>query len=72
MAAKQTVSLDRDPILSLTEEAAEALRKMDGDLEASHEYINGLEELGFDVSRQRAQLDQAVKLRDLALKLFKK
>ena len=71
MANKSTPS-GIDPILTLTKEAAESLEKLEGDLQASYEYLNTLDELGFDSSRQRQQLDAAIKLRDAALKLFKK
>jgi len=72
MAAKQSNTNNVDPILTLTKEAAESLEALDSDVKASYEYLKTLEELGYDTSRQRMQLDGAVKLRDAALKLFKK
>ena len=63
---------DPDPILSLTSEAAASLEDLQKDVDASYEYLRTLDELGYDTTRQRMQLDAAVKLRDAALKLFKK
>jgi hypothetical protein len=61
-----------DPLATLTNEAAAEMEKLSGDLDASYEYLDTLEDLGLDVSRQRVQLDTARKIRDAALKLFKK
>lgn len=70
--AKQAAPEIPDPMVTLTEDAKQTLENLSGDLEASYEYLKTMEDLGLDVSRQRAQLDMAVKLKDAALKLFVK
>jgi len=56
------------PRVELTEEARKHIDAMKAEIEASEKNLDGLEELGLDVSRLREKIEWARKARETILK----
>jgi len=56
------------PLVELTEEARKHIDAMKAEIDASEKNLDGLEELGLDVSRLREKIDWARKAREVILK----